>query len=519
MLLTRNGSFPFTFSFLFHTQHAVELSKCGGTLIADDIVLSAAHCSDQTNQQVSIGAYEKNTANGGARGRFCDEWITDPNYATDDGAPNNSDFALCKLNKPIDTSEWTTTLSVNTESAFPPDGEALIVMGLGWLNSDGDKPTIVQDVTVPVINQELCKNPWGYMYVEDTMLCAGFYETGGKDSCKGDSGGPIVQRKSNRDDGTIIDTLVGVVSFGVPCAFRERPSVYGRVSSRFDWIRDTMCNTLNSTSPLCDDHDDNDDDKKPPLPPTSDCPLGEELIVRIRTDSYAKDQIWSLTDAQNPNEVIVQRQYLINEYETETKVCLTKGWCYKWEILDDFGDGMLCNSAGCGYYNLTLNGEVIAFGGQDFTYRTSETVCTTFIQATEPPEEVESLEDSDEEKLAGPIVIDATPLPSSNPTISPSDMLSDAPSEDPTTSPSVPPSQGPSQADSCTSDSETFRWKGRKQYTCERYLRAKQTNKIKKKCKKKQDGIRVYDWCPETCARKADLGPCARITLRRRTTH
>lgn len=63
------------------------------------------------------------------------------------------------------------------------------------------------------------------------MICAGF-EEGGKDSCYGDSGGPLLVE----NDGN--PRLVGLVLFGgYYCADPQYPGVYGRVSSVRDWIQ------------------------------------------------------------------------------------------------------------------------------------------------------------------------------------------------------------------------------------------------------------------------------------------
>jgi len=61
-------------------------------------------------------------------------------------------------------------------------------------------------------------------------------------------------------------------------------------------------------------------------------------------------------------------------------------------------------------------------------------------------------------------------------------------------------------------DSEEFRWQNKEKRTCGHFLnenpRQNSSNKIKKRCSKKQGGVLVYDWCPESCG-KVGLGSCA----------
>ncbi|OEU23270.1 trypsin-like serine protease, partial [Fragilariopsis cylindrus CCMP1102] len=84
---------------------------------------------------------------------------------------------------------------------------------------------------------------------DKTMLCAGDMN-GGKDACRGDSGGPLFYHKDKDDDDDDKrrrrkrqrqrPIQVGVVSFGKGCGLKNLPSVYSRVSSAYDWIRDVV---------------------------------------------------------------------------------------------------------------------------------------------------------------------------------------------------------------------------------------------------------------------------------------
>uniref|UniRef100_A0A8C8HC54 trypsin n=1 Tax=Oncorhynchus tshawytscha TaxID=74940 RepID=A0A8C8HC54_ONCTS len=86
----------------------------------------------------------------------------------------------------------------------------------------------LQCVEVPLLTDNTCLEACFFQMTEN-MICAGFME-GGKDSCQGHSGGPLVC------DGE----LQGVVSWGHGCALRKKPGVYTEVCNYVSWIQNTM---------------------------------------------------------------------------------------------------------------------------------------------------------------------------------------------------------------------------------------------------------------------------------------
>lgn len=218
---------------------------CGASLIAPDVLLSAAHCFKTGLNWEGFETHMGSTEfqRGGVARRLVSVFVH-PDY---DASRERYDFALIKLN---DTAleepfydavnqQWTTlrtgvaTIPLNTNDSNPLQGEELLVMGYGyndWPNQN--RPTSLHEVNVEAFGRG-CKSSAYELGVVDPeiMLCAGTSE-GGKDSCGGDSGGPLV-------DGDGIQ--VGIVSFGRGCGVAEYPGIYSRVSAVSDWIRSGIC--------------------------------------------------------------------------------------------------------------------------------------------------------------------------------------------------------------------------------------------------------------------------------------
>jgi hypothetical protein len=196
-----------------------------------------------------IGAYKKSEIVDGAQQRFCDQWRGHPDFNSNEKLEN--DFALCKLNEPVYN---VTAIELNADNeldSFPASDDDLVAIGFG--NTQDDEigyPDTLREVTVPYISNDAC-NASDASYsgkITEDMLCAGF-SGGGKDACQGDSGGPLV--KATEIGGTMVYTHVGVVSWGIGCARPAKPGVYARTSSGYDWIVETMCDTLNSVASVC----------------------------------------------------------------------------------------------------------------------------------------------------------------------------------------------------------------------------------------------------------------------------
>lgn len=230
----------------FKYPYMVYGGKCGASLIAPNVLLSAAHCKDVIHQ-VQIGRHDLTQDTEVYETFSIIEKVIHPMYDSEGPSSFDYDYMVMKM----DGSSIATPIELDHGSISLTPGREAIVMGWGSATSGGPSSDILQELEVLVYGTSVCKQLWHDFfsdnpssYITDRNFCAAV-ENSFYGPCNGDSGSPLVDKSTGKQ--------IGIVSFGdEDCS--SSPTVYAKVQDQISFIDEYISKWSDSNSPKCMDY-------------------------------------------------------------------------------------------------------------------------------------------------------------------------------------------------------------------------------------------------------------------------
>uniref|UniRef100_A0A0C9RPM7 Snk_6 protein n=1 Tax=Fopius arisanus TaxID=64838 RepID=A0A0C9RPM7_9HYME len=236
--------FPHMVAVGYNTGSGIDWG-CGGTLVSESFVLTAAHCTFSSNsgfaEWIRVGDLNlrQTTDDAKPQDRKIIKRIHHPSYQA---SSHYHDIALLKTDIPVNFDSWVRPACLPTARSLEYTGKA-IATGWGkvdWNDEEGSNTLL--KVTLPVMPPGTCNQTFNgntinsklvYGIVDDWQICAG---EEGKDTCQGDSGGPLVIPDAAND---CMYNVIGVTSVGRLCG-TIIPGVYTRVYYYLSWLEEEI---------------------------------------------------------------------------------------------------------------------------------------------------------------------------------------------------------------------------------------------------------------------------------------
>ncbi|KAI4827879.1 hypothetical protein KUCAC02_031241 [Chaenocephalus aceratus] len=231
--VAKPNSWPWQISLQYRSGSSYH-HTCGGTLIAKDWVMTAAHCVDRSSTwRVVIGEHDL-YSNSGREQVMTVKTVHIHKLWDSSDVANGFDIALMHLTSEVTLNAYAQLGSLPPKGQILPHNNLCYITGWGRTSTGGSLSSQLKQAYLPMVDHKTCTSrSWWGSIVSDTMVCGG---GGAESGCNGDSGGPLNCLVDGKYSVHGIASFVSVYGCNTP----EKPTVFTRVSAYIDWMNMIM---------------------------------------------------------------------------------------------------------------------------------------------------------------------------------------------------------------------------------------------------------------------------------------